>query len=298
MAGLVSRVLGSTLVPIALPVMRRCWPSDRYLWPLSLMNGRTRRGADTDVSLRTADGVKMLLRTREYPDCAMHHGVFEHRTVKLLRTLLEPGDVVVDVGGNIGWFSLIAASLVGPSGHVHALEPLPANIRRFRDNIAENDFDNVTIHEMGAGDVEGHVDIHSFESGDDERHMLASLRPVMAGGRKIACRVGRLDDELRDVASCRLMKLDIEGAEVMAVRGATEFIATRKPHLIVEFNADTLRAFDESPLSLHDAVMRIEPGYRVYEVDGFRRTALSRDDVAAWTDQRCRNLWFRPPEDR
>ena len=89
MEGVVSRMLGSTLVPLALPVMRRCWPSDRYLWPLSLMNGRMRKGADRDVSLRTADGVTMLLRTGEYPDCAMHHGVFELRTVKLLRTLLQ-----------------------------------------------------------------------------------------------------------------------------------------------------------------------------------------------------------------
>lgn len=283
------------MVPLALPVMRRCWPSDRYLWPLSLMNGRTRKGADREVSLRTADGVTMLLRTGEYPDCAMHHGVFELRTVKLLRTLLRPGDLVVDVGGNIGWFTLIAASLVGSAGSVHAFEPLPANISRFRANIAENGFGNVTIHEMGAGDAEGRFDVHSFESGDDERHMLASLRPVMPGGRRIPCRVGRLDDELRDVVSCRLMKLDVEGAEVMAIRGGAEFIATRKPHLIVEFNADTLEAFGESPLSLHDAVMSIDHGYRLHEIDGFGQTALSRDDVATWSHRRCRNLWFRPP---
>lgn len=295
MPGLIARVVGSTLVPLALPAMRRCWPSDRYLWPLSLMHGQASKDADRDVSLRTADGVKMLLRTGGYPDCAMHHGVFEVRTVRLLRELLEPGDTVVDVGGNIGWFSLISASLVGPSGRVHAFEPLPANVRRFRANLVENGFEHVTIHEVGAGDVEGRFEIHSFESGGDERHMLASLRPVMEGGKRIDCRVRRLDDALRDVAACKVMKLDIEGAEVMAIRGATEFIRTRRPHLIVEFNADTLRAFGEDPLTLHDAVKAIEPGYRLFAVDGFVRSELSRDDVAAWRSDRHRNVWFKPP---
>lgn len=295
MAGLVSRVLGSTIVPIALPVMRGVWPSDKYLWPLALMHGQTRSDANKDVSLRTADGVKMLLRTREYPDCAMFHGVFEVRTAKLLRELLKPGDTVVDVGGNIGWFSLISAALVGPSGQVHAFEPLPANVKRFQANIGENGFKHITIHEMGAGDSEGQFEIYSFDTGADDRHMLASLRPVMDGGKKIACRVRRIDDELQGVQSCKVMKLDIEGAEVMAIRGGSEFIRTRKPHIIVEFNADTLKAFNESPLTVFDAIMKIEPGYRLYAVDGFSRAQLSRDDVNAWKTEHYRNVWFKPP---
>jgi FkbM family methyltransferase len=137
----------------------------------------------------------------------MLYGVFEIKTVQLMRSLLKQGDTVIDVGANVGWFSLLTAKIVGPSGKVHAFEPLPQNQRRLQANMDKNGLKNISLHPVGAGEADGEFEFYSFEN-----DMLASLRPVMEGGTKIKCQVRTLDQELRDVQSCKVFKIDIEGA--------------------------------------------------------------------------------------
>ena len=68
---------------------------------------------------------------------------------------LRPGDTFIDAGANIGLFTLLALSVVGDKGHVHAFEPNPLVAAMLRESLALNAADNVTVHEIGLSDVEG-----------------------------------------------------------------------------------------------------------------------------------------------
>ena len=289
MAGALSQIIGKTLAPVALPLMRSLWPSDKYLWPVALMQGSARSDAAQEVWSATPDGIQLLLRPGIYPDCAMLYGVFEIKTVQLMRSLLKQGDTVIDVGANGGWFSLLTAKIVGPSGKVHAFEPLPQNQRRLQANMDKNGLKNISLHPVGAGEADGEFEFYSFEN-----DMLASLRPVMEGGTKIKCQVRTLDQELRDVQSCKVFKIDIEGAEAMALRGGTDFIRRTKPHIVVEFNVDALKAFGESPASITKLIRSIDSAYEPFTIDGFSHKPITQSRIDTWNNRIYENVWFKP----
>ena len=82
---------------------------------------------------------------------AMARSEYEPRKLEVMERLLKPGMTFVDVGANLGYFTLLAAKLVGPEGRVIAFEPHPDNTRRLRISIAANDYDNVLVCEMAIG---------------------------------------------------------------------------------------------------------------------------------------------------
>jgi FkbM family methyltransferase len=88
----------------------------------------------------------------------MWAGAYEPELVSLLKTTLKASMTVFDLGANIGYFSVIAAALVGENGHVHAFEPMPHNLDRLRRNLAP--FHWATTHPYAVGNVTGEAPIH------------------------------------------------------------------------------------------------------------------------------------------
>ncbi len=137
---------------------------------------------------------------------------------------LRPGDGFVDVGANIGTYSMLARRLVGPTGHVVAYEPDPVATRRFRENIELNRIENVRLHEAAVADAAGTVEfledydvsnrIHSEQDGD-----AVATRTV---------EVVTLDETLHGHTAA-LGKLDVEGYETAALRGASGRLADADP---------------------------------------------------------------------
>ena len=157
MAGALSQIIGKTLAPVA------------------LMQGSARSDAAQEVWSATPDGIQLLLRPGIYPDCAMLYGVFEIKTVQLMRSLLKQGDTVIDVGANVGWFSLLTAKIVGPSGKVHAFEPLPQNQRRLQANMDKNGLKNISLHPVGAGEADGEFEFRFNHRRQDLYRALLKL---------------------------------------------------------------------------------------------------------------------------
>jgi FkbM family methyltransferase len=188
-----------------------------------------RGGLAASVDLRTSHGLG-IYRYREYEDVDFD----------VLRTLLRPGDVFVDCGANVGMYTLTAAKLVGPTGRVIAFEPAPPTRNALVRNVAANDLHQVTVLPYALGDRSGSMPFTVMGDGGG----LSSFAPENAAeGDIVTVPVARLDDCVPpDVnGRVRLVKMDVEGAETAALRGAEGLFQRERPLLLLEVEDAHLR---------------------------------------------------------
>jgi FkbM family methyltransferase len=154
-------------------------------------------------------------------------------------SLLRPGDAMIDAGANIGLFAVLAASRVGPNGLVIACEPSPATMTLLRANVARNDFDWVELHEVAVAEQPGRLAFEDFGPGSG----FSSFAPENAGsGTRVEVEVTTLDELAGDrLGQVRLVKLDVEGAELRALRGASRLLGDARPDFIVELEPEHLQ---------------------------------------------------------
>lgn len=134
---------------------------------------------------------------------------------------LAPGDCFVDAGANIGIFSVLGAKLVGSQGNVVAIEMLPGTAEALRKHVALNGVPWVRVVEEALSNVEGEVVTAYVPEGYFGR---ASLGSPAGDANRVQVTTTTLDAVLRDVDKVQLLKLDIEGAELLALEGAREVL--------------------------------------------------------------------------
>lgn len=193
------------------------------------------RWARNPHTVRSAKGFRIKLDGN--PDTPLYFnvgvaGVYEPHITSLFRKLLRRGMTVLDVGTNAGWFTLISARAVGPSGRVLAFEPEPGNYAALTENLRLNGFANVTPYDVALFDREGVLPL-SLSATASAWHSM--VLPV--GEASVPVRTIRLDRLLDDapVAHVDLLKVDVEGAEPNVLLGASETLA-KTDHLILEWN--------------------------------------------------------------
>jgi FkbM family methyltransferase len=154
-------------------------------------------------------------------------GSYEFEKQKLFAALVPSGGVVWDVGAHVGFYTLLAARLVGPAGRVVAFEPFPRNQAFLHRHIDLNALGNVDVIEAAVGEKCGPG---SFSEGGNSS--TGSLFGVSDG---IAVRVVTLDSMLSNAASRppHVIKMDIEGGELEALRGADELLSTSRPAIFL-----------------------------------------------------------------
>lgn len=215
-------------------------------------------------------------------------GMYEPQETLILRNLLRPGQTFLDVGANWGYFTLLAAHCVGPAGYVISLEPDPRLYPQLRFNIDLNGLAHVQTLQVAAAANEGVMTLAGFdESG--ENFGISRLVPDTeeAGGRTFAVRTASLDellDELK-VGIVDLLKMDIEGAEALAIPGLRRSLAShRVRQLLVEVHPQDLKRHGMRTEQLLKILT--DAGYRSLRVAHdpvtTRRAAYSR--VFRWTD--------------
>jgi FkbM family methyltransferase len=160
-------------------------------------------------------------------------GAHDSAVAKALIRFLKPGDVFWDIGAHIGYTSLLASRLVGPTGHVHAFEPLPENLVRLHEGIRLNRATNVVVHPVAVSDTVGHDSFVRHES---------SLMGSLVGQGEIRERVAvtTMDTLLATTDPPNLIKIDVEGAESRVLAGAVRVIS-QHPIVILEMLGDTHR---------------------------------------------------------
>jgi FkbM family methyltransferase len=195
-------------------------------------------------------GVGLRLSARHVPLFHAHahaliRGNLEVPVQEALRRHLGPGAVFYDVGANMGFFSLIAARLVGEEGRVYALEPAAPNVEAVRANAAANGLGNVEVLELAAGAQSGRAAFVMVE--DLIWARLASVGPHPLATGEVEVEVVRLDD--LDLRPPDVVKIDVEGAELDVLAGMTETLRTHRPIVICEMhgkNEAFARVMDEA----------------------------------------------------
>lgn len=176
---------------------------------------------------------------------------YEKRQTRRVRGLLRRGDVFVDVGANIGYYALLAASIVGPEGRVVAIEPDPehaALLERARDL---NGFHHLTVHAVALSDSAGTATLHRNEENRGNQSLLADC--VSKEGGTVEVETRALDDLLAEVLGGRavdVLKIDVEGAEARVLAGADRTLERDCPEILLEYWPRGIRAFGGDPHAL------------------------------------------------
>ncbi|HET9870069.1 MAG TPA: FkbM family methyltransferase, partial [bacterium] len=189
-------------------------------------------------------GHRMFLDEKDTLELATRE-VYEPLETRLLLEHLAPGQVFVDIGANIGYYTLLAARRVGPEGRVFAFEPDPDNFRLLQKNVAVNGYANVILEPKALSDGEGEADLflNPLNRGD---HRLYD-----SGDGRVHVRVPRtaLGSYFKAVQNRpHFIKMDIQGAEARALAGMRDLVAGLPRVLLVsEFGPEGLRRSGADP---------------------------------------------------
>lgn len=184
-------------------------------------------------------GCRVSLDLCDHIQRSIYLGVFEPEETAQVEEYLKPGMTFVDVGANVGYYTLMAAAAVGESGRVLAFEPSPYAFGRLAETLRSNGVSNVLAFPVGLGGVSGALPLFMPQRrGNHTPSMVAAGR---GGGLEVPVR--RLDDCLAELGVERvdLMKIDVEGFEPNVVEGAAGYITRGKVGAILcEFNSHWL----------------------------------------------------------
>lgn len=222
-------------------------------------------GEDRTFLFCSPGGGQVRLRYRESIGFTMLlQGGFERAEVETLMKAVRPGTVAVDIGANVGIFTIALASAVGTDGAVWAFEPLSENVDRLRKNVIENQLTNVKLFPVAASDVDGAISFHVAEDS-----AYGSTREVFYGqgtGRSRTVPAVRLDSEWRahGMQSVSVIKIDVEGAELAVLRGSEDVIRRCRPVLLVEAATSDELANIENYLLPFNYERRARDGFVAY----------------------------------
>jgi FkbM family methyltransferase len=262
-----ARLLGRVLPPIAAPtVAHRFHPfalgcQHRLQWRARALTGSTIMCASDEVH--------------------QHHflmlGYYDWRLVTVAQTVCSPGDVIVEVGANVGTETIGFADIVGRDGRVYAFEPLPSNAARLQSSIATACGPRLQFFQLALADREGKF---AFVPPEVDRltgtgHLAPDSEPVP---NLISVRVSTLDKLLRSTRA-RLLAMDVEGSELAVLRGGRWWIRHYQPVIVLEASAITTRRMGGS-LDELEAELRVL-GYNVRKIGRYGLTAPdTRADAA------------------
>lgn len=207
----------------------------------------------------------------------------EPYVARVLLERLRSGDVVLDVGANIGLVTMLAASRVGAEGRVIAVEPIPRNRTLLARAAQANGFAHVEVLAGAASDRVGAIELRTHPATSNSARPAAAgerLRDAYGANLRVPTLV--LDDALAGLERLDLVKLDVAGMEPLALRGLERTLRRFRPALLMEFHPWAIeRAAREAPLEILRALRRTYPAIVVLHRDGARERCAEPEEVMA-----------------
>jgi len=231
------------------------------------------------VMTELEDGSRFWVNLRDvHVSRGILNGMWEGVETSFVRRNVRPGMRTLDIGANLGWFTVNMAKLVGPSGHVTAFEPRDDIHHYLCKTVRDNDLENVKVHNVALGAEEGelmlqwgaddenpggtHLSALSSEALEQMEQVLSQRTPV------------RVLDRLVDGA-VDFIKIDVEGAEKMVFDGAANLLRKNKPIILSEMAPQSL--FGVSRVAIDDYFRYVDTlGYEVFELDSEGRLSGTR----------------------
>ncbi len=171
------------------------------------------------------------------------------KEMHVFRSLIAPGQTVIDVGANLGFMTTIFASLVGASGRVLSFEPSPAVFEKLEKTVAANGLSQVIAKRLGCGATPGTQRLQQVNRSSGNASIIGG-----ADGASVEIRVVPLDDVPEVwMAEVSLLKIDTEGYEPQVLQGAQRLISENKPIIYLEMGGDYLASTLQSIEFLSEA---------------------------------------------
>ncbi|HKO42639.1 MAG TPA: FkbM family methyltransferase [Pyrinomonadaceae bacterium] len=223
-----------------------------------------RRFPDRDTEVQI-NGHRLLVfspRTNLIGRALYQNGVWEPAVTDAIEKKTRPGMVAIDVGADIGYYALQMSRLAGRQGRVIAFEPIPAARHHLEHNIELNGLTNIEVCGYALGNEAGTVYLE-----DPLKKSRINLNKSSAGERDIEVSIKRFDDLVGEMnlPSVDIVKMDIEGAEHLALLGMEQSIRRFRPILIVEVHNHFLPLFGSSSQQLLSWLKTL--GYEITQVD-------------------------------
>ncbi len=221
---------------------------------------------------------------------------YEPLQTKLVKQLVKSGDTALDLGANIGYYTLLLARQVGAEGHVIAFEPDPDNLALLRKNLDANGYTNVTVEAKAVSDAPGEVKLYKENWNDATPSLWESTHCTTS----VPVECVRLDDLLAGddgaLPHVDFIKMDIEGAEGKALRGMRALLdANPDVTIMTEYLPSVLENLGTRPLNFLTELK--DRGYTLYNIDEEAGTleplepeAFQHRYKGVWTNLLCTKM--------
>lgn len=185
-------------------------------------------------------------------------GAYEPFETALFEALVAPGSVCVDVGANIGYYTLLMAQRAGAQGRVYAFEPVPSIYMLLEKNIRANGYGNVRAFPTALSSGEGSVDLYlnSYNGGDNRMYPSEGMQRIQVQTQALDA----LMEEKVDV-----VKMDVQGAELQVLKGMRRVLSESHPVIVLEYSPMSIARMGEDPRELLQILA--EEGYVFADVD-------------------------------
>lgn len=209
------------------------------------------------------DGQKLFLDKEDSLMLSIKNNDHELTEIKFLKQIIKNGDTVLDLGANIGVYTLIFAKLVGKSGHVFAFEPDPTNFEILSKNVKENKHENVTLVQKAVSEKNDRIKLFVSKRNHASHRIFDSEEKR----NSIEVDVITLDTYFKKIKNpINFIKMDVEGVEGATLLGASNIIKNSKDLVIMmEYFPKWIRKYGMNPEEILDSL--IEKKFKLFNID-------------------------------
>ncbi|CAB1064576.1 hypothetical protein D1BOALGB6SA_9372 [Olavius sp. associated proteobacterium Delta 1] len=247
--------------------------------------------------------IKEILGSKMHFDIDMDDGLSRYLVIKDIRedyitetmiSELHKGDIVVDIGANVGYYALLEAKIVGYKGKVYAIEPVPESVELLRENVQLNKYSNIEIDQMAIGDKTGVASMYVGNWLNRSQMKDLDIYKQELLEHEISTVISTLDDFLENKPFPNIIRMDVEGYEYNVIKGMKRILEKKRPlSLFMEFHFRLL------------GIDKCQELLRMLKTTGFEITEATYEkdekcithnnfieNIASYLNSKCRNIPF------
>lgn len=220
---------------------------------------------DISIEVSIYNGSKMLLTPRDWVQSHIFvFNAYEKAESDFILSLLSEQDTFIDIGANVGYYSMLVSKKI-TKGKIYSFEPEINNYQRLKHNIKINEAANITAIHKACSDHNGMIVLSVAK--DDNKGMNSIFLSDEYKSHSQEIEAVKLDSFVKEnnISKISLIKMDVEGAEFLALKGMKEVLVNLKPALVVEIVKDNLEAAGSSVAEFYNYLYPL--GYKSYQID-------------------------------